>query len=359
MKKALIVSLNFSPGHWSHMIALAKLLEELQIEPSFLLEERYKEFIKSPLEYRVYYSKEVVLTTFFDVAFIQNPSTKNHTFVSELKQVQEIKILYIYHEPKDRFINTLKEGIKGFIKAVAAHQFNKKVLKLVDAVILPSEYGLRQYQQYDAKYNKNAWVVPLLFDDEAQEALQSWSERNYFSYIGTAAKAHNFEAFVGYMKYHWKRKTNFKFLLATKSDLTGLLSSQKWIAKMQRVGKLEMLHGKPLSNKEINACYAKSLCNWNIYSRTTQSGVLPKAFMFGTPVVASPLGSFPEYVKTGFNGEFISNAKRFTEIDKVFEKIRDNFDKYSENARNTFLKTFYYRANISKLSDILSIVLKG
>lgn len=359
MKRALIVSLNFSPGHLSHMIALAKLLEELRIEPNFLLEESYKEFIKSPLEYRIYYSKETALTTFFDVAFIQNPSAKNHVFVSKLKRVQETKILYIYHEPKDRLINTLKEGIKGFIKAVAAHQFNKKVLILVDAVILPSEYGFRQYHQYDVKYNKNAWVVPLLFDDEAQKTLQLWSDRNYFSYIGTAARAHNFEAFIEYMKYHWKqKKTNLKFLLATKSDLTGLLSSQKWIGKMHKAGKLELFHGRPLSNEEINACYAKSLCNWNIYSRTTQSGVLPKAFMFGTPVVASPIGSFTEYVKAGMNGEFVHEVKDFNEIDEALERIRANFESYSKNARNTFLKTFYYRANISKLSDILSIILK-
>ena len=49
--------------------------------------------------------------------------------------------------------------------------------------------------------------------------------------------------------------------------------------------RLKLVVGKPMSNLEINNYFNKSLVVWNAYRRSMQSGVLPKAYMFGTPVI--------------------------------------------------------------------------
>jgi glycosyltransferase involved in cell wall biosynthesis len=116
--------------------------------------------------------------------------------------------------------------------------------------------------------------------------------------------------------------------------------------------KIEILCGKPLGNADINLCYAKSICVWNLYRTSTQSGVLPKAFMFGTPVIASKIGSFPEFIQEGVNGRFAS-ARDHEGTWTAFEEIRSNLGMYAANSRKTFLETFYYRPHLGELGRLL------
>jgi glycosyltransferase involved in cell wall biosynthesis len=110
--------------------------------------------------------------------------------------------------------------------------------------------------------------------------------------------------------------------------------------------------GRTLSNAEINDCYAQSVCVWNVYRRSTQSGVLPNAFMCGTPVVASRAGAFPEFVEDGATGRFLEGDNR-EGIAAAFEDMRSNAAQYSRNCRKKFLETFHYKANLESLRAIL------
>jgi len=293
----------------------------------------------------------------FDFVFIQNPSTENHPFSRRIKQQgKEPLIFYIYHEPFDGFRKKLEEGMKGFIKAIIAHEFNKKTLKLVDCVLLPSSSAVNTYETLDIRHNPKYHYLPLLFEDEAQNYSKhiSRNDRPFFSYIGTVAKAHDFDGFLKYMEFAYENKLGAKFLIATKSKIGNVIASKPLLTKMISNGQLEVIHGKPLSNEEINDCFAKSFCVWNLYRRSTQSGVLPKAFMFGTPVIASPIGSFPEFVTPGQNGEIIGASKNFQEISEALEKINGSFERYSTGARKSFLDTFHYKANIERLRKIIA-----
>jgi len=112
-------------------------------------------------------------------------------------------------------------------------------------------------------------------------------------------------------------------------------------------------HGKPLTNMEINEAYERSFCVWNAYRRSTQSGVLPKAFMFGTPVIASNIGSFPEFVRDGENGYLIDDYD-FEALSQKLLLVRGNISAMSKNCRTTFENTFHWKAQISKMKTILA-----
>jgi glycosyltransferase involved in cell wall biosynthesis len=83
--------------------------------------------------------------------------------------------------------------------------------------------------------------------------------------------------------------------------------------------------------------YLESFCVWNLYKCTTQSGVLPKAFMTGTPVIANSLGSFPDFIRNGLNGEIVDDSRNFEAILRASERIRKNFETYARGCRRSFV----------------------
>jgi glycosyltransferase involved in cell wall biosynthesis len=112
-------------------------------------------------------------------------------------------------------------------------------------------------------------------------------------------------------------------------------------------------HGRGLSNDEINLHYLDCFCVWAVYRRSTQSGVMANAFMAGSPVIATRVGSFPEYVVPGVNGEFVDSVGDFGAMLRQAEKMRQDVPAYSEGSRKTFLNTFYYGANRKKITELL------
>jgi glycosyltransferase involved in cell wall biosynthesis len=109
-----------------------------------------------------------------------------------------------------------------------------------------------------------------------------------------------------------------------------------------------------LSNDEINEYYLKSFCVWNIYNCSTQSGVLPRAFMAGAAVIAKGNGSFPEFIRPGMTGEFVASGDDHEEIFQSAEKIRRETPRYVGECRKSFMGTFFYGANREKLAAILA-----
>lgn len=124
------------------------------------------------------------------------------------------------------------------------------------------------------------------------------------------------------------------------------------LTKMVDDGILRISYGKPLSNEEINMSFLRSICIWNGYRFVVQSGVLPKAYMFGTPVLATRVGSFPEFVQHGKNGFFLDSYNP-VEIYEYLFKIKDSLQRMTVECRKTFEETFLWRANVERMKKII------
>jgi len=353
--KIAIASMNFSPGHLSHIFAYAQLFEQLGHNVILLLDKGYSPLIiNSYNRFDCYWFEDIerISKTDCDVLLLMNPSIHNHRIAMFLKKRFATRIIYLYHEPWDSVKGYLREGVFQAIKAVAAHYFSVKVLKLADSVIVPSHYAAKLYEQNDKRYNTNYQVVPLLFDDEAGENIEM-SQKEYFSYIGHAVRGHAFDLFVDFIKFAQRELPQIRFEIATRTDLSEIFKNDKQIIEMINRGTLRVIHGRPLTNEEINIVYRRSFCVWNIYRRSTQSGVLPKAFMFGTPVIASNIGSFPEYVKEGCNGFLVDSYDRKVLLEKLNQCLK-NITILGHGARETFKTTFWWRTHLGKISNILN-----
>ena len=81
---------------------------------------------------------------------------------------------------------------------------------------------------------------------------------------------------------------------------------------------------------------------WNAYARTTQSGVLAKSFMFGTPAVVLKK-NLSEFTMEGQEVVAIDDNTSFVEIESAVNRVVSDFNHFSVSCRRRFEETFYYR----------------
>ena len=340
MRKAVVVSLNFHPGHVSHMVASYKQLEELGYESTYCVSKGFIPYL--PKNSRVSIYGEDKLRN-IDVAIFVFPSQKNLLLIRKLKK-QGAKILYIFHEPLAPMKEYRKAGFsyKYLAKLWVINRISSLTVKWSDVVLLPSKKAVDFYKANPLYKNANYYYLPLLYDDERTQEHQQ-KERKYFSYIGTVAADHSFGEYLKFVE--WAVAENklqgMKFLIATKSEF----GMPQVLNDSPRV---EIHKGKPLSNEEINDAYASSLVVWNAYARTTQSGVLAKSFMFGTPTVVLKK-NLSEFTMEGQEVAALDDNTSFEEIESAVNRVVSDFNHYSVSCRRRFEETFYYRRYNEKI----------
>jgi len=349
--KVAIVSLRFNPGFIQTLIAYAAAMRELGCEVEFLLDPAYCGFTELTAIAPVIQAHGSEVTGSWRYAVFVNPSTRNGELGASLKK-QGTKILYVYHEPWQISLDFLRgEGLAGTLRAIVAHHMTVPILRLADCILLPSRTALAVYHTADARYNPRATYVPLIFDDDtAGDVLETLPGKRYFSFIGKPCRSHAFDQFTAAMRYAFKAGWDVRFLIAARQPLPDSVSRDPLIRK--HMHQIEIRCGRPLNNQEMNRCYAESYCVWNLYRRSTQSGVLPKAFMFGTPVIASEIGSFPEFVQDRVTGRF-SSAENHEHLWNAVKEMKENLAAYAMHCRRSFCETFYYRSCLPMLERLL------
>jgi glycosyltransferase involved in cell wall biosynthesis len=97
-----------------------------------------------------------------------------------------------------------------------------------------------------------------------------------------------------------------------------------------------------LSEQEVAQLLASATVVVLPYTDATQSGVLAAAYALGTPVVATTVGSFPEFVRDGVSGllvppndpEALAGAIRRVLLDPV---LRDRLSRGADKLARTVL----------------------
>lgn len=345
MSKALVISLNFHPGHVSHMVASYRQHEELGYESVYCVDEGFVPYL--PRDSRIsVYGKDKISDV--SVAVFVFPSQKNLLLIRKLKR-QGAKIIYIFHEPLAPLKEYRKAGFsyKYLAKLWVINRISSLTVRWSDAVLVPSRKAEEFYHANPLYKNENVHYMPLLYDDERTEKYAGM-ERHYFGYIGTVAADHSFTEYLQFVEkaIAENRLPQLKFLIATKS----VFEVPQALAESPRV---VIQKGRPLSDEEINGYYASTFVVWNAYARTTQSGVLAKSFMFGTPAIVLRK-NLSEFTVEGQEVAAIDDNTSFEEIEKAVLRITGEFEHYTNAARKLFEETFYYRQYNDTFKKILA-----
>lgn len=346
MEVAVIVSLNFNPGHVSHLVANYQQMEELGYEAVYYVAEGFVPYLSQDSRIYVYGKDKAIYGA---VAIFLFPSHKNLLLIHRMRR-QGTKIIYIFHEPLAPMKEYREAGFSFayLLKLWLINQISCLTVKWSDVVLLPSKRAMAFYHANPQYANERVYGLPLLYDDERVVRLSD-NQRLYFSYIGTIAADHSFTEYVKFVE--WAIKENklpkLKFLIATKSQF----EVSKELAESSRV---IIKKGRPMSNDEINEYYATSFVVWNAYARTTQSGVLVKSLMFGTPAVVLRK-NLSEFIVDGQEVVAIDDNTSFEIIEQAVLRITSDFGHYSSSARKCFEDKFYYR----KYNEIFMKILES
>ncbi len=351
--RAYISSRRFHPGHFSHMHANYLMMLDLGFEPSLYINEGFNSMagdLKRINRFSQLLSDKEL--KYLIVWFPSIQSLFDMLFVKLFRR--DASIVYFFHEPYDSFLNYLKSGFSFFktIKVTLVSIFNFFLVLLSNKVLLPSDAALQKYEASYAWLYKPHIRIPLLFTDELAGPIHEISLRPFISYIGTIAEDHAFDEFVSVVARASDAALfpGLQFLIATRSvmpewaieKLAGAIASEKLVVRS----------GKPLTNAEINASYHSSVVVWNAYRRSMQSGVMPKAFMFGTPVLVSELNQ-SEFFINHECGELISQYN-YENIVLAISKIIVNFSMYSKYSRGAFLRNYFYPAHSHEFLKFIS-----
>ena len=345
MSKALVISLNFHPGHVSHMVASYRQFEELGYESVYCVDEGFVPYL--PKDSRIcVYGKDRFENV--SAAVFVFPSQMNLLLIRKLKR-QGAKIIYIFHEPLAPLTEYRKAGFsyKYLAKLWIINRISSLTVKWSDVVLVPSRKAEDFYHTNSLYKNENVHYLPLMYDDERTEQYVVM-ERHYFSYIGTVAADHSFSEYLQFVEkaIAENRLLQLKFLIATKSEF----EVPQALSESSRV---IIQKGRPLSDEEINRYYASTFVVWNAYARTTQSGVLAKSFMFGTPAIVLRK-NLSEFTVDGQEVVAIDDNTSFEKIEKAVLRITGGFEHFTSAARKRFEETFYYRRYNDTFKKILS-----
>lgn len=342
--KVLICSVHFGPGHTAHLDAYQHLAEECGYESALYLAPEYlKLFSDGKMKKNIFTSLEEALSFQPDVVWLYNIGFEDRQVIQSFQHIS--KLIYVLHEPYMGIKEILKEGKNTPYMAVAA-LLNVWICSHSYRVVLSSAYAMKNCKKYMSGTYKKGIYFPLIFPDK----YISSSNRQYFSMIGGYNDPHASDEFLGFVKESYKRN-NISFQIATRNDISEKLKDSV-LEKMMQDGRLIVQHGRPLTEDEMNQAYRRSICTWNAYHRSTQSGVLANSFMQGTPVMATHLGSFEEYVQNGKNGAFLDDYDYET-IFRAYQKIEENVEAMSQRCRDIFLEKFYYRNQINRFKEII------
>jgi hypothetical protein len=349
---ALVVSLNFNPGHFSHLIANYKLVEEYGYKPFLYVNKSFNKMDTRGEYSKINNFKEIKELKSVELAIFWFPSFRNITEIIRLRMQYNSTIAYVFHEPFDSIKNYYNSGfsVTKILKICLINLINILVILLSHKIILPSSKALNLYKKKYHFINKNFTLIPLIFDDEASNLIKI-NHKKYISYIGTIAADHAFDSYINFIESSIKNGwfLELSFLIATKNIIP--TKEKKLLEPYLSSGRIFIVEGNPMTNEEINGYYNDSLMVWNAYNRSMQSGILPKAYMFGAAII----GSFQcenEFIENHKTGVLVEDNKNVIEIKNAITEILDKKELFFENCRTKFLENFYYK---NRMNDLMAL----
>lgn len=275
--------------------------------------------------------------------FFVSPNINNiKTLKTIKKQLPRAKTVYLYHEPINRQVRKELLHDRGFsfgtIKYIIGLSLynGKKLIKLFDKIILPSKNANDIYEQDSLFRKTNHEIIHLLFKDDVKKNEE---EREFLSYIGTVANNHGFPEFVDFL-LKMETPKDLNVCIATSSQIN---QETITLLKTKFNDKITIFSGSFMSDEVISKLYKQTKVLWLGYKHSAQSGVLPMAFMYGTPIICSDIPSFKEFTKIGVNCEIV-DINNCSSIEQGIETIAKNFNKYHDGCIKTYNEFFNPKA---------------
>jgi glycosyltransferase involved in cell wall biosynthesis len=349
-----IVCLKYAPGMWQHMNSFASSLLARGYPVRFIISPGYRWMTKNYEEstyvnishhkgdskLRNVLSYLWLRRGYFNKIFRQYPPSGillsswhplNFLLAQLVKSLYpDTPIMVWLHEPyKDE---KKIYGAKAII-IYLVELFQTLSLRYTDVVIVHSQRGFRLFKKKYPRFKGRTHMVPLQFQDDGFDPNV---KRRYVSFLGRADLAKGIEAFFSVVEDATQRSLDLEFQIVTASNIKGYLERLSPTARQ----KLRVVNKPQISDADLREAAANSLAVLALYKETMQSGVIPVAFMQGTPVIGTDIEGITEWVRNKQTGVIVSRSPASEEIEAAIAYIQSHLKEMVDYCRADFLSTF-------------------
>lgn len=312
------ISLKYSPVHNAHCRAFAEPLRKHNYKIKYILSNEFDwmltksqkddtlflgssknaiDVMKDLLKYIKFKSilKNYFINNIPKILYFESVHPLNSLVIEVAKNTNpECKIFGLIHEPYveekskhgkfKKYYIALQEKISYFL------------MKKYELIMVPSDEAYNQIEYKYKEFLNKTIKVPLLFEDRS---IDNIIKQEYFTFVGHAVQAKGIDFFFELVKYSAKENNNLKFKIITSSNISLYIETLSDSEKKY----LTIINHSNISDEEIDLAIKSSIAILAPYIRTTQSGVVPVAFMHSVPVISTSAGGMKEFVindKTGF-----------------------------------------------------------
>ena len=257
-----------------------------------------------------------------------------------------VRVVALFHEP-----HTEEKLVYGWKRALllTAYEFlSKRMVRLSDAVILPSEHAGDTFRRFIPGFRGDSRIIPLVYVDVACEENL---DRRFVSFVGQIGNAHQkgLDLFIEMVEENVSRSGDLEFQLVTGQSPQPLLES----LSAQARASLRVVHAERLTDEVISQAIRESVAVFLLQRRVMQSGALPMAFMNGTPVLVSRLRGFTEFVEEGRTAQILPVGSSVDQRFDAIGKIRENIDRMAPLCRRFYEEKFDSRSVAEHVSFLV------
>jgi glycosyltransferase involved in cell wall biosynthesis len=234
--------------------------------------------------------------------------------ISVLAKIFNKRTIYFMHEP-----NLKRKDFYSFI----VNFFNKIIGLISSDIIVLSEYANKE-----AKNKFKSQKISRINFPSGLPTKSTINKRTKISFVGNLSPNKRVDLFIKISKL-----CNEKFVIAGSGDYKKLKSE----IKQTNI----TLINKFLSKKEYDKLIQESKLVLLPYEHSTQSAVLFDCYRNGTPVIATDIGSFREFINYGKTGYYFKQDEYVSKTSKIINEIQtDDLIEIRKNCINYFIEKF-------------------
>lgn len=350
-----LASLKYSPVMWNISQAIGESIRQKDNSVRYLLTESYQwliarerevvDLVPSDGSFRVLNFIPSKRTTDRISHFLrkwppgllilinQNPLF-DRALISLAREVNpDVRVVSLVHEPHTS--HKMVYGLKRSLLLVLYEALNGLTIAESHGVILPSPNAMRAFRYRYRGFGGEARLMPLPFVDKA--CFQEM-ERRYVTFLGHVRHPHQkgVDLFLEMVEESHRREYGLEFQIISANDVTGLIRGLSSGARKS----LRVISGDRLRDEDISRALRQSVVVMLLQRRVMQSGVLPMAYMNGTPVIVSDLFGFTQFVDHSRTGWVLPVEPTLQERFEAIRSVQEQLSVMSFACRQYYLNTF-------------------
>lgn len=350
-----VASLKYSPVMWNIGQAVGEPVRDKGNSVRYLLTESYQwltanqhgvvDLVPSVQSLRVFnvlQSKRIInrISCYFHrwppgllVLINQNPLL-DRVLISLAKEANpNVRVISLVHEPYTA--HKMVYGLKRSLLLVLYEILNGLTIAKSHGVILPSPNAMQAFNHRYRNFGGGARLIPLPFVDKA---CRLEMERRYVTFLGHVRHEYQkgVDLFFEMVEASHRRGYGLEFQIISANDVTSLIRDLSSGARET----LRVISGDRLRDEDISRALRQSVVVMLLQRRVMQSGVLPMAYMNGTPVIVSDLLGFTQFVDHSRTGWVLPMEPSLQERFEAIRSVQEQLDVMSSSCRQYYLETF-------------------